>query len=331
MIKNGLKLHPLPHHTSTNNDTTTTKLDPIIIHSSIDHCTFVSSLDTISDHPQDFIFLAVKQHQLIPILDSLKPLIHSNSIIIPLQNGVPWWFFQSYTFQKSLQNTPLHSIDPHPHSLFHSFDPSQIVACVVYPAATIIAPGEIEHEDGWRLPVGDIVSRELLDSEIESNAKIVSNVLEDGGFKSFVLDEIRSEIWLKLWGSAVFNPVSALCHASLGTLCGWSGIETWMKLVMEEVQNVGEKVGCKMRVSLEKRLIGAAKVGDHKTSMLMDVEFGRKSELEPILGAVIEIAALTNTPVPRLDTLYNLMKLLEHVTQESSTDQTPFKVVLTKE
>lgn len=271
---------------------------------------FVATLDGLP--PQDYIILGLKMHQIRDVLPGLQALLRSNpnATIVGTQNGVPWWFFQCYKGLDRFRDHVLESVDPG-GALFHGIDPARVVSTVVYPAAHIEAPGVIHHTEGVRFPVGEL-------SGDRSTQRIVqlSEVLIDAGFKSPILDDVRAELWLKLWGSVAFNPVSALTHATLEELCNFSSSRTVIEKMMLEVEAVANAVGVKMRVPLERRLEGAGKVGDHKPSTLQDCESGRPMEIDSIMGAVIEIAQMTGTSTPYVDAIYGVVSTLAQILQK---------------
>ena len=180
----------------------------------------------------------------------------------------------------------------------------RIIGCVVYPASELIAPGVVRHIEGDRFPVGE------LDGSASERAQRVSDCFTAAGFKAPVLDNIRAEIWLKLWGNLSFNPISGLSHSTLADICRFPPSRELAAEMMREAQAVAHKLGIEFRVTLEKRIAGAEKVGRHKTSMLQDIEAGRAPEIDALVGAVIELARLTETPTPHIDTVYSLVKLL---------------------
>ena len=142
-------------------------------------------------------------------------------------------------------------------------------------------------------------------------------MFEEAGFKSRILDDIRSEILLKLWGNLTFNPISALTHSTLEDICRFPLTRELSANMMIEAQAIGERLGAHFRVPMEKRIAGAEAVGSHKTSMLQDVEQGKPLEIEGMLGAVIELAALTKIEVPTLKTLYACVSLLDQTVHTS--------------
>ena len=179
-----------------------------------------------------------------------------------------------------------------------------MIGCVVYPASELVAPGVVRHIEGDRFPLGE------LDGRTTERVTRISQAFTRAGFKAPVLEDIRSEIWLKLWGNLTFNPISSLTHATLVDICQYSPTRGQAANMMREAQAVAEKLGITFRVSLDKRIAGAEKVGKHKTSMLQDIEAGRAPEIDALVGSVAELARLTETPTPHIDTVYALVKLL---------------------
>jgi len=182
--------------------------------------------------------------------------------------------------------------------------PERIIGCVVYPASELIAPGVVRHVEGDRFPLGE------LDGAASERIARVAACFVSAGFKAPVLDDIRAEIWLKLWGNLTFNPISALTRSTLLDICQYRPTRELAAAMMTEAQTIAHKLGITFRVDLEKRIAGAEKVGRHKTSMLQDVEAGRAPEIEALVGAVVELGRLTHTATPHIDSVYALTKLL---------------------
>jgi 2-dehydropantoate 2-reductase len=188
--------------------------------------------------------------------------------------------------------------------LARKIPPQRVLGCVVYPAADLVAPGVIQHVEGDRFPLGE------LDGSSSARVQAVAECFQHAGFKSPVLDNIRAEIWLKLWGNCSFNPISALAHSTLVDICEHPLARELAAEMMREAEAVATKLGITFRVTLDRRIEGAAKVGKHKTSMLQDVEAGRGPEIDALVGSVVELARLTGTPTPHIDSAYALVKLL---------------------
>jgi 2-dehydropantoate 2-reductase len=224
-----------------------------------------------------------------------------------MQNGIPYWYFHKHGGE--FEGRQVQSVDP-TGLLAQKIPPSQVLGCVVYPASELIAPGVARHIEGDRFPIGE------LDGSISERATRVSECFTNAGFKAPVLDNIRCEIWLKLWGNLTFNPISALTHSTLVDICQYPLSRELAAKMMAEAQEVATKLGITFRVSLEKRIAGAEKVGKHKTSMLQDVEAGRGPEIDALVGSVVELGRLTNTPTPHIDATYALVKLLEKTMAE---------------
>ena len=255
--------------------------------------------------PQDIVFLALKANVIESVAPAMRALFHESTIVVPIQNGLPWWYFQS--FDGPHAGYRMQKQDPN-GIIEQNIDTRRIIGCVVYPAGEIVSPGVIKHVEGDRFPIGELDAAP--GSAPSDRATMVSNRLQQAGLKSPVLDDIRSEIWLKLWGNMSFNPISALTHATLVDICQEPSTRALAAAMMTEAQQIAEKLGAKFRVPLEKRIAGAEKVGKHKTSTLQDVEAGRPVEIDALIGAVIELGELTETPTPSTSAVYALMKLL---------------------
>ena len=268
----------------------------------------VVATDDIGELPvQDVVLLALKSHQIVSVLDRLPGIIGPETVMVTLQNGIPWWYFQklSGTYEDRIVET----VDPG-GVLLKSINPDCLLGCIAYPAAVVAQPGVIRHVEGIRFPLGE------LDGNLSERAGRVSEALVDAGFKSPVLEDIRSEIWLKLWGNLSFNPISAMTHSTLEAICRFPLTRELAATMMTEAMEVAEKLGASFRVSLERRIEGAEKVGKHKTSMLQDVEAGKPLEIDGMLGVVIELAQMTGTPIPNLKAVYACVSLLNHTMSE---------------
>ena len=257
--------------------------------------------------PQDVVLLALKAHQIVPVVDDLPALFGPDTVIVTLQNGIPWWYFQQV--DGDYAGRVVETVDPG-GVLFKAIDPARVIGCIAYPAAEIAEPGVIRHIEGNRFPVGELDGR---DSE---RVRMVSGLFEEAGFKSRVLDDIRSEIWLKLWGNLTFNPISALTHSTLVDICRFPLTRGLAATMMTEAQQVAERLGAHFRVSMERRIAGAESVGKHKTSMLQDVEAGKPLEVDGMLGVVVELAEMTGVEVPTLRALHACVSLLNRTIQD---------------
>jgi|TARA_B110000240_G_scaffold130884_1_gene145301 2-dehydropantoate 2-reductase len=252
--------------------------------------------------PMDVVLLALKAHQIVPIVNDMSVLLGPNTVIVTLQNGIPWWYFQN--FAGDYANRVVETVDPG-GLLFNSIDPDRLIGCIAYPATTISKPGVIQHIEGNRFPVGELSGMKT------ERVQMVSDLFAESGFKSRIIDDIRSEIWLKLWGNLTFNPISALTHSTLVDICQFPLTRQLAVAMMTEAQTVGERLGAHFRIPMEKRIAGAESVGKHKTSMLQDVEAGKPIEIESMLGAVIELAEVTGVQTPTLRAIYACVSLLD--------------------
>lgn len=270
--------------------------------------TDLEATDRIADlGAQDVVLLALKAHQITPIVGDLPALLGPNTVLVTLQNGIPWWYFQK--LDGPYAGRVVETVDPG-GVLCGAIDPDRIIGCIAYPAATVAEPGVIRHIEGNKFPVGELDGRDT------ERVQMVSGLFEQSGFKARVLDDIRSEIWLKLWGNLTFNPISALTHATLVDICQFPRTRQLAATMMTEAQEIGERLGARFRVPLERRIAGAEGVGKHKTSMLQDVESGKPLEIDGMLGVVVELAEMTGVDVPTLRALYACVSLLNTTIQD---------------
>ena len=253
--------------------------------------------------PQDVVLLTTKAHQLLDLVPGMQALFGPETMVVSMVNGIPWWYFQKLGGAYEAQQ--LRSVDPD-GALSAGIDVKRIIGGIVYPAAELLEPGVIKVIEGNRFTLGE------LDNQRTPRIEALSKSMMAAGFKAPVSRDIRSEIWVKLWGNLTFNPVSALSHATLEDICTYPLTRALAQRMMEEAQRVGEKLGVTFKVSVDQRIAGAQAVGAHKTSMLQDVEQGRALELEALLGSVVELARITDTPTPTIDAIYAVTSLLSH-------------------
>jgi 2-dehydropantoate 2-reductase len=239
--------------------------------------------------PQDYLVLTLKAHSLEPALPQLAPLVGPNTTIVSAINGVPWWY--TFGLAPPFGGRRLASVDPN-GALWDALPPAQCLGSIVYPAATIVSPGVIDHTYGDRFSLGEP------DGSRSERANTLSALLIAAGLKAPVRPRIRDELWVKLWGNMAFNPISALTTATLDVITGEPGSRAVARAMMLEGQAVGEALGIRFAIDVEKRIDGAAEVGHHKTSMLQDMEAGRPLEIEAILGAVVEMAGWVDVAAP---------------------------------
>ena len=251
--------------------------------------------------PQDVVFLTVKAHQVTPIAGELRHLCHETTTIVTMQNGIPWWYFQR--LGGPYDGRPVRSADPD-GSIAQAIDPARIVGSVVYPAANLVAPGVVHVVEGKRFTLGE------LDGSEPPRIQAIAASLNTAGLKAPITSDIRSEIWLKLWGNVSFNPISALTGATLVDLVQYPLTRELCIAMMREAETIANKLGVTFRVGIDRRIAGAEKVGAHKTSMLQDLEAGKPLELDALVGSVVELGRLTDTPTPHIDAVYACTSLL---------------------
>jgi 2-dehydropantoate 2-reductase len=251
--------------------------------------------------PQDAVLITLKAHQVRDVLPGLRELFGAHTMVVTMINGIPWWYF--HKLAGPYEGRRLDSVDPGGVIAEH-IEPGRIIGSVVYPASELVEPGVVRVIEGNRFTLGE------LDGERSERVDALSQAMMRAGFKAPVSRDIRSELWIKLWGNLSFNPISALTHATLEQICRFGPTRALAESMMREAQSVAEKLGVRFKISLEQRIAGAEAVGAHKTSMLQDVEHGRALELEALVGSVVELGRITETPTPTIDAVYAATSLL---------------------
>ena len=248
--------------------------------------------------PQDYVVITLKAHSLPGIADKLGPLLGPDTAIVTGVNGIPWWYF--YKLDGPYENHKLESVDPDGR-FWDVVGPERAICFVVYPAAEIAEPGVIRHIEGNRYTMGEP------DGQPSERTARLCAAMKAAGFVARVRNNIRDDIWIKLWGNLCFNPISALTHATLDKVAG-AGTGEVCRLMMLEAQEIGERLGAKFRVDVDKRLAGGAAVGAHKTSMLQDLELGRPMEIDALVTVVQELGRLVDVPTPTIDVVLALIQ-----------------------
>jgi 2-dehydropantoate 2-reductase len=247
---------------------------------------------------QDFVIVCLKAHSITSVIEAMQPLLGPHTRIVTAVNGIPYWYF--YKHGDAFEGSTLESIDPGARQ-WNELRPERAIGCIVYPATEIEAPGVIRHVYGDRFPIGEA------SGERSADVERLAALFVEAGLQAPVLDRIRDEIWLKLWGNVCFNPISALTHATLDVICTDPATRALSKAMMLEAQAIAESFGVKFRVDVERRIEGARKVGAHKTSMLQDLETGRPMEIDPLVTVVQEMGRLTQIPTPAIDAVLALV------------------------
>ena len=249
--------------------------------------------------PQDFVIVTLKAHSVPNVVQAMQPLLGPETAVVTAVNGVPWWYFHDLDGDWTGQR--LASVDPG-NVQWDGIGPERAIGCVVYPACEIAEPGVIEHIEGTRFTLGEP------SGEKTARIQALSQAMIGAGFKAPVRPRIRDEIWVKLWGNLAFNPLSALTHGTLDAIAADPGTRAVAKAMMLEAKAVGEALGVRFRIDVEKRIDGAGAVGAHKTSMLQDLERGRPMEIDAIVTAVQEMGRLVGVETPMIDTILALVR-----------------------
>ncbi|MBU6420098.1 MAG: 2-dehydropantoate 2-reductase [Proteobacteria bacterium] len=258
----------------------------------------VCTSDTSELGVQDYVIIGLKAHQISAAVPALRPLLGNHTSVVTAVNGIPYWYF--HRNGGKLDGHIVESVDPGGVQ-WNNIGPERAIGCIVYPATELEQPGVIRHIYGDKFPIGEP------SGEITPRVQRLSELFEAAGQRAPVLERIRDEIWLKLWGNLSFNPVSALTHATLDVICTDPGTRAVCKAMMLEAQEIAETLGVNFRVDVERRIEGARKVGAHKTSMLQDLERGRDMEVAPLLTVVQEFGRMIDLPTPTIDVVHALI------------------------
>jgi 2-dehydropantoate 2-reductase len=256
----------------------------------------------------DVIILGVKAHSLTQLAPRISPLVTDGTTVVSMENGIPWWYFQLGAGE--LTGLHFESVDPG-GVIGKCFDPRRVVGSIVYLATEIVEPGVVRHTEGNRISLGEP------DGSKSDRIRLIADAFIRAGFKSPVTPRFRNELWVKILGNVAFNPISALTRATIAQITRDPEMRELVRSIMTEVAAVANKLGVELPISIEQRIAGAEKVGEHKTSMLQDLELGRPLELGPVVGAVLEIGERLGVPMPHTRTVYVCTKLLEKTLSKS--------------
>jgi 2-dehydropantoate 2-reductase len=256
---------------------------------------------------QDVVILAVKAHEIAALAPELRSLFHDETSVVSVQNGLPWWYFQNFNGPHAGYRVKCADPDG---AIESNIETRRIIGCVIYPNGELARPGVVRHTYGDYVPVGE------LDGKKTERVQTLASLLTQAGFNSPVVDDIRSEVWLKLWGNLSFNPISALTHATLAEICEEPATRELAAAMMREAQVIAQGLGITFRMPLEERICASEKIGHHRTSTLLDIQAGRSVEIDVIIGALVELGELAGKPTPTIRAVYALMKLLGKRMQE---------------
>ncbi len=252
--------------------------------------------------PVDVVLLTLKAHQIGAVLADLPSLFGPETIVVSMQNGIPWWYFQLHG--GPYEGTTLESVDPGGR-IARTIGARRVLGCVIHSSIAVEAPGVLRHLEGLRYALGEP------DRTCSARAAAIAADLGAAGLKAPVEPNIRYHLWVKLLGNASFNPLSALTRATLAAMCEDPGLNAIVREMMGECVPIAERLGITFEITIDRRIEAARRVGDHKTSMLQDLEARKPLELDALTGAIVELGALLDVPTPLTSRIYALTKLLE--------------------
>ena len=249
--------------------------------------------------PQDYVIVGLKAHQAWEAAEHMRPLFGPNTAVVTAQNGMPWWYF--YGLGEQYAHLRLESVDPD-NRQWNAIGPERVIGCTVYPATEITEPGVIKHIYGNQFGLGEP------NRQPSERLTKLAQILEAGNLKPRIYEDIRDDIWIKLWGNLCFNPISAITQATLDIVATDPGTRLLARNMMLEAQDIGRHFGVRFRVDVDRRIKGAASVGAHRTSMLQDLEKGRPLEIDALLKAVQEMGRLAGIATPFIDSVLALVQ-----------------------
>lgn len=252
--------------------------------------------------PQDYVIVTLKAHSAPAVVEPMQALLGPETAVVTAMNGVPWWYF--YDLEGEWRDHRIESVDPGGVQ-WDGIGPERAIGCVVYPATEVVEPGVIRHISGNRFTLGEP------SGEKTERVQALAGAFISAGFRAPVR-RIRDEIWMKLWGNLSFNPISALTLETLDVVATQAGSRGVARAMMLEAQEIGEKLGVRFSVDVEKRMDGAAAVGAHRTSMLQDLERGRPMEIDALVTAVQEMGLLVGVATPTIDVVLALVQQRGH-------------------
>lgn len=249
--------------------------------------------------PQDHVIVALKAHSVPAVVEAMQPLLGPQTAVVTAVNGVPWWYFHG--LEGPWKDRRLESVDPGGRQ-WDRIGPERAIGCVVYPACDVPEPGLVRHIEGDRFVLGEP------SGEKTDRVMALAEIMREAGFKTPVKPSIRDEIWIKLWGNLCFNPVSALTGGTLERIGTDPGTRAVCRAMMVEAQAIGETLGVRFPIDVEKRIDGAVAVGAHKTSMLQDLEKGRPMEIDALVAVVAELGRIVGVATPAIDIVLALVQ-----------------------
>lgn len=250
--------------------------------------------------PQDYVIVAVKSYSVAGIVAQIPTLLHAETAVVSVNNGIPWWYFGAG--QTDPERRYLESVDPG-GKVLDLVGTERALGCVVYPACEVVSPGVIQHISGNRFALGEA------SGEKSERVLRLAQALRNSGLKAPVKSRIRDEVWMKLWGNLAFNPISVLTGATLQQICEQQDTRALAREIMLEARGVAENLGIKFAIDVDQRIAGAGAVGEHKTSMLQDYEAGRPLEINALLSAVQELGVLVGRETKTMDQVLALLRL----------------------
>lgn len=265
----------------------------------------VTAFDSIAAAPAaDFVFITLKAYQLPALATELGARARAARVCVPVQNGIPWWYFQRAT-------------GPHANRVVQAVDPAGTLAAqlrdaVLAPgfasiAAEVVAPGHIVAPAA----AADAMPLGPLGPDDQAGALAAAALIATTGYLAPLVD-VRQAAWAKLLGNLWTNPLGALTRSTISHLATHPVGQQLARELMIEAEAVANALGVVPGLDYEQRFERSRVLRQGiKSSMLQDIERGRQTERVAILQALVELADLAGVAVPRARTLNACLLLLE--------------------
>ncbi|RAQ60269.1 ketopantoate reductase family protein [Aspergillus flavus] len=249
----------------------------------------IKSLDEVSG-PFDYVVCAHKAIDQEAVVTRLQPAINEKTTIVIIQNGVG--------NEEPFRNT---------------FPMSSIITCVTWVGATQTSPGTVKHTKSEDMQIGLFLNASVDETLERTRLNTFASLLEEGGTKFQVLEDMQRQRWEKVVWNAAWNPLTTLTLLDTQSWLHSSTDATPLtRRLMREVIDVGRRCGVPLEYGLVDELMGRINslpgVG---SSMQTDYKNGRPMEVDVILGFPAKKSKEFGMETPVLDMIHALIRAVD--------------------
>jgi 2-dehydropantoate 2-reductase len=238
--------------------------------------------DAASVGPVDAVLFCVKSYDVDEAVRLIPPLLKSSTMVLPLQNGV---------------DTPDH--------IKNAISPESVLGGVAYVSVAVESPGVILHSAVHpRIQFGELAGGTTKRTEALSEA------LTSAGIDCTIEQQIRSVLWEKFVGMTAFGGVPSVARCPLGPVLADPITRKFFRDTMIETASVGTAAGIKLDPDLPDRMLAFQdqQPPQSRSSMQLDLENGRRIELEALNGAAVRLGAAHHVPTPNNFAIYAALR-----------------------